>query len=70
MRPYPTHERVATVGLLRGVVKWKLNTRHKTYSLQKLATMLLHVNTAIYRVGDMHSQNAQVHTVVSLLLWR
>ena len=42
----------------------------KTHSSQKLATQLLRIDTAIYRVGDMHSENAQVHTVVSLLLWR
>ena len=27
-------------------------------------------NTTICKVGDMHSENAQVYTVVSLLLWR
>ena len=43
----------------------------KTHSLQKLATLLLRIDTAICRVGDNHSENAQVHTVVSyLLLWR
>ena len=40
------------------------------HSSQKLAILLLRFNTAICRVGDMHSENTQVHTVVSLLLWR
>ena len=47
-----------------------MNTRHKTYSSQKLATLLLRIDTARCRVGEMHSENALVHTVVSLLLWR
>ena len=33
-------------------VKWKPNTRHKTHSLQKLATLLLHIDTAISGIGD------------------
>ena len=37
-----------------------LNTRHKTHSSQKLATLLLHIDTAICRVGDMNIENAQV----------
>ena len=48
----------------------KTDTRHKTHSSQKLATLLLRTDTPIYGVGDMHSENAQVHTVVPLLLWR
>ena len=48
----------------------KTSTRYKTHSLQTLATVLLRIYTAISRVGDMHSENAQVHTFVSLLLWR
>ena len=47
---------------MRGV-KCKLNTHHKTHSSQKMATLLLHIDTAICRVGDMHSENAQAHTV-------
>ena len=35
-----------------------------SYSLQKLATLLLRIDTVICRVGDMHSENIQVHTVV------
>ena len=46
-----------------------MRTRHKTHSSQKLAT-LLSIDTAICMVVDMHSENAQIHTVVSLLLWR
>ena len=42
-------------------VKWTPNIRHKTYSSQKLATLLLRIDTAICRVGEMHSENAQVH---------
>ena len=42
---------------------------HKTHSSQKLATLLLHIDTATCKVGDMHSEKGQVHTVVSLLLW-
>ena len=41
----------------------------KTHSSQKLTT-LLRIDTAICSVGDMHCENAQVRTVVSLLLWR
>ena len=48
----------------------KPNTRHKTHSSRKLATLLLRIDTAICRVADMHSENAQVHKVDSLLLWR
>ena len=47
----------------------KPNILHKTHSSQKLATLLLRIDTAIYRVGDLHSENSQIHTVVSLLLW-
>ena len=43
-----------------GAVKRKPNTYHKTHSLQKLAALLLHINTAICRVRDMHSENTQV----------
>ena len=42
-----------------GAVKWKLNTHHKTHFSQKLAT-LLRMDTAICRVGDMHSENTQL----------
>ena len=56
--------------VLWAAVKWKPNTRHKTHSSQKLATLLLCIDTASCRVGDVHSENSQVHTVVSLLLWR
>ena len=43
---------------------------HKIHSSQKLATLLLRIDSTICRVEDMHSENAQVHTLVSLLLWR
>ena len=33
----------------------KQNTHHKTLSSRKLATLLLRIDTAICRVGDMHS---------------
>ena len=56
--------------IIWGTIKWKPNTRHKTHSKQKLATLLLRIDTAICRVGDMHSENVHVHTVVSLLLRR
>ena len=39
-------------------------------SSQKLASLLLRINNAICREGDMHSESTQVHTVVSLLLSR
>ena len=48
----------------------KTSTRHKTHSSQTLATLLLPIYTAISRMGGMHTENAQVHTFVSLLLWR
>ena len=48
----------------------KTEHRYKIHSSQKLATLLLHIDTVIYRVGEMHSENAQVHKVVSLLFWR
>ena len=44
----------------------QMKTRHKTHSSLKLATLLLRIDTAICRVGDMHSENALVHTVVYL----
>ena len=37
-----------------------MNTRHKTHSSQKLATLLLSIDTAICRVGDMHSESPHV----------
>ena len=52
--------------------KWsqmKNEHHHKTHSSQKLAKLLC-IDTAICRVGNVHSENAQVHTVVPLLLWR
>ena len=45
----------------------KINTCHKTHSSQMLATLLC-IDTAIYRVGYIYSENALVHTVFSLLL--
>ena len=47
-----------------------MKTEHppKIYSSQKLATLLLRIETAICRLGGMHSESTQVHTVVSLLL--
>ena len=42
----------------------------KETPLDAIYCMLLHMDTAICRVGDMHSENAQDHTVVCLLLWR
>ena len=48
----------------------KTEHRHRTHSLQKLATLLLCIDTAICSVGDIHSENTQIHTVVSLLFWR
>ena len=42
----------------------KPNTRYKTHSSQTLATLLLRIDTATRRVGDIHSENAQVHAVV------
>ena len=48
-----------------------MKTEHppKSKFLAKVGTLLLRVDTAICRVGDMHSENAQIHIVVSLLLW-
>ena len=42
----------------------KTEPRYKIHSSQKLATLLLRIDTAICRAGGMHSENAQVHTVV------
>ena len=49
-----------------------MKTEHPPYNtfLAKAGNTYLRMDTAICRVGDMHSENAQVHTVVSLLLWR
>ena len=39
---------------------------HKTHSSQKLAKLLLRIDIAICRVGDMHCENAQVHILLFL----
>ena len=51
--------------MLSRALKRRPNTRHETHSSQKLATLLLRIYTAICRIEYMHSENSQVHTVVS-----
>ena len=58
---YGGNLRYQTIGVVWGAVKWKPNIRHKTHPSQKLATLLLRIDTAICRVRNMHSENAQVH---------